>query len=1219
MFEARSYNGKELSDRHALLCSQVLDIYSSIGRTIGNELSEETWEVFLKILIGISDSILRKDAPANVEALQRRLCSQLQKVLFELWLLSKTKNPLLWEALQQRVRGWTKHMPLILAWKVVSFALTKRTVNILYGGSEGGTTAASDTVVVKFDDSVQHLQLDDQYVFYAWHRILNLIGNPNETIDQPQNLLAFMSGVELVVNQFLKITFALEKSTSTLIAPTGNTILHIFGSWLFDCVLLNRSGFEEGTALAMKILSNIMITTHKTNFLPIYISSYFSCVQRALNTEGRVLVSVITSSSNIFIKDIKGIRCLVPLFFNAIQKVLSGKIKSIENVMPAEHFRKACLQIFSTIICLPNHLTSTTFTTKLFPSNELKITDYSSLKPHYSSLLTEALTKETNKSNTEFLLNLSYIWVVEDIDNNCDFARQIIGLIIRKVTQNRWTPDVIIPAFNILTSLAHLYPKIDKGYEQANLVVDQLCRIIINIGNPPTPGMESISVLAFRCISHWIMTDQWLFNFKETRNALLTAIVTALTGKSSTTQNPELDSTNVVNIPQASSSSSSSKKKDKKSKKEEKLKSKEEQQAIKASEISKNQPEVSFEIKEAAQTTLMTILNHLGNFPTTSGASVISTLAFEDEILQEIINSSSETITKDQTKEFMRYFITDDRVILCVIDRPYHPKGPHTCIIIRDKTGRYAWDANLTYSSVNSNTNSDDGNGGSSPSGGTIYHETEIPITGIPFQASSIKPMDVNELSNVLGYLSSCSTSEAFKKVEQQVQKEFKVLKRSNFKLAADISTKIPQQADTYAADCKFQQSRMFLSHVGYLSLENRAKFSPLNMNSSFYEALRQLDEKSERISINVGVLYGRKNQDESEWYGNLGGSLDYQEFISTLGWGIHIDKHNGHKGTLDSYGGELAPYWANYSTEVLFQVTTLVPNREEYPDHSHKRKIALDCTTLIIWLEDFGSFQAQWIWKHVRYNIIIIVIVPLEFGLYSVRIFSKDDLYCIGPVCDACVLSKTVLGNVIRDTCVLSYYKENNDKPSPTQARIECIDRIFELFKKNCNLEQFYTNQFTTLDSDQISPLQLDRVRSIRKFASIKSLPGSIAIPKDMKKQKKSSSSKKSKKSSDPTLKPKESSVTISDRPISPKKKIPPPVAPRRDPPPPQGKRPPPSRPQVSAPTDPPPGSELSKSGSWVGGSKVTARPQKSGNRPRPPKLFGTQRRSHPTDESGS
>jgi len=806
-------------------------------------------------------------------------------------------------------------------------------------------------------------------------------------------------------------------------------------------------------------------------------------------------------------------------------------------------------------------------------------------------------------------LNLSYIWVIEDIDNNCDFARQIIGLIIRKVTQNRWGPDVIVPAFHILTALAHLYPKIEKGYEQANLVVDQLCRIIVGIGNPPQPNMEQISVLAFRCVSHWIMTDQWLFNFKETRHSLLSAIVSSLTGnKTSQEREPEP----VVHIP------TSSKKKDKKKKNEEKV-------APPPKNESKNQPEPSVLIQEAAHSTLMTILNHLGNFPTLSGATVISSLAIEEDILQEIIDGSGGTITKEQTKEFVRYFITDDRLIICAIDRPYHVDGPRTCIIVRDKTGRYAWDTNLTYSSVSNEREP------------TIYHEDDITISATPFQPTTVKPMDVNELSSVLGYLSKCSTNSAFKPVEQQVQKEYKVLKRNNFRLNSDISTNIPDPADTYSADCKFQQSRMFMSHVGYLSLENRSKLFPLNMNSSFYQALRQLDEKAERICINAGVLYGRKGQSEDDWFGNEGGSLDYQEFISTLGWGINVADHNGHKGIIPTSGGELAPYWSNYSTEVIFQVTTLVPNRSDVPDHSHKRKQALHCSTLILWLEEFGSFQAQMIWKHVRYNIVIIVIVPLDFGLYTVRVFSKDDLSCIGPVCDGCVLSKAALGHVVRDTCILAWHKENGKKPSPTQARVECIDRIYELFKQNCNLEQFYTNQFTTLGADQISPLQLDRAPRARP-TSTRMAKGGETLKEKSKKPKKT---KRVAATPPPAggVKPSPRLPRASTNPgqiegnraPTPERRAPPPGGRGKPRPPPPSRAPPPrggasprgvpprgAKRPAGPPRTPPANEEtaapppLTSSGSWVG-SRTTPSQQGAQRARPPPKLFGTQRRQSP------
>lgn len=89
----------------------------------------------MKLLIGLTDLILRPDFPTAQEQLQRKLCPQLLRVLFELWLLSRTRNPDLWKALKDRVKGWTHHMALIQTWNCITIALTKRSVAILYGPS----------------------------------------------------------------------------------------------------------------------------------------------------------------------------------------------------------------------------------------------------------------------------------------------------------------------------------------------------------------------------------------------------------------------------------------------------------------------------------------------------------------------------------------------------------------------------------------------------------------------------------------------------------------------------------------------------------------------------------------------------------------------------------------------------------------------------------------------------------------------------------------------------------------------------------------------------------------------------------------------------------------------------------------------------------------------------------------------------------------------------
>merc|ERR1712137_267862 len=64
--------------------------------------------------------------------------------------------------------------------------------------------------------------------------------------------------------------------------------------------------------------------------------------------------------------------------------------------------------------------------------------------------------------------------------------------------------------------------------------------------------------------------------------------------------------------------------------------------------------------------------------------------------------------------------------------------------------------------------------------------------------------------------------------------------------------------------------------------------------------------------------------------------------------------------------------------------------------------------------------------------------------------------------------------GQLVRDTCTFIWHVENSDTPSPTQNRLESIERIFDSFKLTCSLEQFYTSQFTVLENGQLSPLNV-------------------------------------------------------------------------------------------------------------------------------------------------
>ena len=972
LFEPRT-STKEGLEKHANLCSRVLEMYTTIARHLGPKLSIETWELILKLIIGAVDSVLRIDAPSNQEPLQKKLCSQIVKMLFEVWLHSKTVNPSLWDALKSRICNWVHHMALISNWNLICQSLTKRTLSLLYGSHEG-----TDSVILNLDEPLS-IHFDDEYTYYSWHRMLNILPNPNTSLNQPGIFLEFMNGVDLLVNLYLSI----KPNPKMKILPiSGNTILHIFGKWLIDAVHLDRNGFDDGTARAIKTLCNIMITKHQTNFHPMYTGAFYASLQSLLMKEGKVLVATICSSTSIFNYELKGIRALVPSYIYAIYRIMTKKIKNLDNVFPPERVRKDCLTILSTLLCFPNHFGNTPFSlriTNVFDNNA-KVFDtnsYSALSPHFSRLLIESITCEDYPPNIESLLNLIYIFACEDLKTGSEFTKQALSLVSRKISQGAqsgWNLDVTNTGIKVLSMTSSLYPFIDKGYDLGNRIVSNLCTFIQSFLSLQSPDklVEDIIINALKCITDWIMTDQWIFNQNDTKNSLFRTIVFGLTGSQSLEKKSQSDNVIVNNVAPVDLKSSSSRREKKKDKEKEKEKEKEKSHSN--PNLAIVGAKVTDRIRDAAQNCLRCVLNQTGNFPAKSGAHSISTLTKEEEILLSLTNGELEKGT-----EYVRYFITDEKLLISVIDLRNDPEGASVLIIVRDQSGKFAWNTRLSYLPIR-------------PKEVLIPPpnlDAPIPICTTPLpHLPDIHPSKIDDLMN---FLANSETKSALPVVNQLIEREKKILSQSQYKLNQMISISAPGKADPYAGECKIQQSRMFLSHLGFLSLENRENLFPLNMSENFYQNLRELDNLPERDCIKVGVIYIQLNQSEEEAFNNNGGSKDYQEFIASLGWGISLDKHKGFTGTLDTTinhkGGLIAPYWANYCTELLFHVSTLMN-----ADANYRLNQVINSPVVVCWNENgFTNFNPSSLFGRGRHNIVI-GIHPLECGLYYIRLYTKSD-----------------------------------------------------------------------------------------------------------------------------------------------------------------------------------------------------------------------------------
>jgi len=96
----------------------------------------------------------------------------------------------------------------------------------------------------------------------------------------------------------------------------------------------------------------------------------------------------------------------------------------------------------------------------------------------------------------------------------------------------------MIAALRILSSVSRLWNKLAVGAEQANFLVVNLCKYVSSQSVPASrfPGkdtkdIEELVAQSFQCISDWVLVDQWIFCYPETRDDLLASLVIGLTGK----------------------------------------------------------------------------------------------------------------------------------------------------------------------------------------------------------------------------------------------------------------------------------------------------------------------------------------------------------------------------------------------------------------------------------------------------------------------------------------------------------------------------------------------------------------------------------------------------------------------------------------------------------------------------------------------------------------
>ncbi|XP_076849474.1 ral GTPase-activating protein subunit beta isoform X2 [Brachyhypopomus gauderio] len=246
--------------------------------------------------------------------------------------------------------------------------------------------------------------------------------------------------------------------------PKVNSVLNLFGQWLFDAALvhcklhsglsressmtalatqagveLRRKGsqmstdtmvsnpmfdanefpdnYESGRAEACGTLCRIFCSK-KTGeeILPVYLSRFYMVLIQGLQISDYicrpVLASIILNSSPLFCSDLKGINVVVPYFISALEIILPDreltKFKSYVN--PTE-LRRASINMLLAMLPLPHHFGNVKSEVLLegkFSNDDNSLQDkavtFLSLKLRLVNVLIGALQTETDPINTQMIL-----------------------------------------------------------------------------------------------------------------------------------------------------------------------------------------------------------------------------------------------------------------------------------------------------------------------------------------------------------------------------------------------------------------------------------------------------------------------------------------------------------------------------------------------------------------------------------------------------------------------------------------------------------------------------------------------------------------------------------------------------------------------------------------------------------------------------------------------
>ncbi|KAJ3452709.1 hypothetical protein M0812_04484 [Anaeramoeba flamelloides] len=817
--------------------------------------------------------------------------------------------------------------------------------------------------------------------------------------------------------------------------PDGNTIIKIFGDWLFETVYKNKIGFEEGVSIAFSILSSIFSTHFIRPFNQEYLNQFYAAIIltfQNLEQYSHSLGAILQHTEQLFLRNLDGLFLLIPHYLKLIKLILTSQTLPFSINISQSSLRRSSIIILKTMICFPNYFNKLSIPPIENYSQEC-IKDFNIISLFRSTIL-GSWSNETDPDNAILLLSAMGLFIFETLKKQTTVPPLFLLTIQKYICQpteiqSQWPIRVLLSAISIIKSISFIVNEIHECSTQTiPNIVTGLSRIITKFLETPTQEcsqqeFDLLIISILNTISELIVPHQWIFYYpniiKEILNSIGQVLETKPKGKG---------------------------KREKKEKKE------------KVVGISKN-------IITEAKFVFFKLMKITGNFPLPNETSTISTHITEEDI------KKSFGLSQEEFLKYARFFLNDDNQIITIIDIPENIKNnndPQTITIIRDLTGKYIWGYFFRMLPLSYKKNPEKylakhvWEGKPRPPNyevtrpPTNKERSELEIKyGITFD--TVNKFD-KKISGDLKRIQLALT------VQHRKEEVYRFLEEEISTL--NISKKRPIRDESYFKNYNFNNSKIFLSGFGLLNFQKKQKNKLFNGNKNFYSAIQELDQLSERLQFSIGIIYIAKGQNRNNngegIFENKKGDPSYEKFLKQLGEFVDLQTHKGYKGGLKwEKTGRITPYYANNSIEIIYHVSTMLKNisTEEKKEIIGKNKL------ILVWCNDERHFNPKCIKS--ENNIIFFIIRPHYTGLSLVTIENYSGIkYYSGLLSKNSLLRKDVLVDLVRISSInhLCETQINEQKKyvHPFLKRNYKIQKIINQFSMSLSNEQFFTSFFS-------------------------------------------------------------------------------------------------------------------------------------------------------------